>query len=1031
MDKLASHLLGKVPSSGNLMDSFHLDDSDLDSDDENDRRPPIVQPIVPIKYETLDRDKVLNAYRTTLGRLGLVWTPPGGLSPKSVCAAPAVPAASDYPETYLRNTDKEKLLIWYCENFRRQYSSRYPLRRPLVMALENECGVQKMVCTSINVTRFPLVEFKSWSGCASFVSDHIVYEPLDHPTNLPVRLRSPSTVFNGQSGAKIDAYVVSGYATREVCLNDQCRVPCPLLPPPEPSQSAPDSEQTPVSKYVPKPVPDYRSKFERMMEQRRMDEERRKREEEEEEERKLVEELERLPPDELRGKRLHSWVLVREGGEEGEVFFVEPITGRRCDLDDEQYLGVESVWNQENYWVNLQFSNTCRDLDFTLTNRKLWQPLLLSGIRPHHKLPKPKRKGKTARDSQRDDKLKALTETMKEKCLDIPVTWTEDLDITLDKYVRGRYKHNKKQIQYKRAISEQYSDYKHPNGLVERVIQYVDLECQIPSRKYEKFKHRADRLYQSDTNYDNEIVQEYFHQGRPDGLKYHRHLLGEASELRSGRVLEFHLSSRLDRFLAAHLDNNHFRLNFVHRHDKLTEIFVEYSSPRKKRAPSIAMDSDKPFVDAEKPFVGAEKAFDSKPVAQRLQAVDSPKPLTPKSVDSPRLAPPKDSPKGETSKSPLSPKKFPISPKSAQVSPKSAQISPKSAQISPKSAQISPKSAQISPKTAQSSPKTAAVSPKTDSVPPKSAAVSPKLDAGDAAKPDAPEGGKSVTYEKGEEVPQLSREEIRSFYVRYDRTPGRPHDEDVSKVIFNLQHGEISVYYHYGDNNITQSYRKFQTSLSPEDFADSIKCYRSDGQSSKPDSPQFLTKLYQTYTTLEVDYLSTINNYVTELRALLNSRKIDKYKPKLQSNIYYLEVDARMKKEYLKEKQAKRDRELKELQLHFDYPEFYVSSVSKAGRESFNEEQIARIKQKCLADLKNIWRKRVEHFENELSRIRADLELDSREDQTAREELINESVIVQRVLEQYKNREVFQQKCAELERSFDAYVKCRAEQQKN
>jgi hypothetical protein len=237
--------------------------------------------------------------------------------------------------------------------------------------------------------------------------------------------------------------------------------------------------------------------------------------------------------------------------------------------------------------------------------------------------------------------------------------------------------------------------------------------------------------------------------------------------------------------------------------------------------------------------------------------------------------------------------------------------------------------------------------------------------------------------------------------------------------------------YFAGDNNITQSYRKFQTSLSPEDFADSIKCYRSDGQSSKPDSPQFLTKLYQTYTTLEVDYLSTINNYVTELRALLNSRKIDKYKPKLQSNIYYLEVDARMKKEYLKEKQAKRDRELKELQLHFDYPEFYVSSVSKAGRESFNEEQIARIKQKCLADLKNIWRKRVEHFENELSRIRADLELDSREDQTAREELINESVIVQRVLEQYKNREVFQQKCAELERSFDAYVKCRAEQQKN
>lgn len=76
-----------------------------------------------------------------------------------------------------------------------------------------------------------------------------------------------------------------------------------------------------------------------------------------------------------------------------------------------------------------------------------------------------------------------------------------------------RYKHNKKQIHYKRAISEQYSDYKHPNGLVERVVQYVDLECEVPSRKYEKFKNRADKLYKCDTNYENEKVQEYFEQG--------------------------------------------------------------------------------------------------------------------------------------------------------------------------------------------------------------------------------------------------------------------------------------------------------------------------------------------------------------------------------------------------------------------------------------------------------------------------------------------------------------------------------------
>lgn len=79
------------------------------------------------------------------------------------------------------------------------------------------------------------------------------------------------------SGAKIDAYVVSGYATREVCNDDQCRVNCPLLPGPESEIIDPIGDQPVLgNKYVPKIVPDYKSKFEKMMEQRRVDEEKEK-----------------------------------------------------------------------------------------------------------------------------------------------------------------------------------------------------------------------------------------------------------------------------------------------------------------------------------------------------------------------------------------------------------------------------------------------------------------------------------------------------------------------------------------------------------------------------------------------------------------------------------------------------------------------------------------------------------------------------------------------------------------------------------
>uniref|UniRef100_A0A8D8Y671 Dynein regulatory complex subunit 7 n=1 Tax=Cacopsylla melanoneura TaxID=428564 RepID=A0A8D8Y671_9HEMI len=908
MDKLASHLLAKAPSSVAIFDSFHLDndDSDFDSDDEDWRPPPLVKP-VEVKYETLKRDKVQQVYRETLGRLSLAWskdisddvilesqrsqtsavpdsqrsktshvessrrgkTAPGESARSTTSVAPT------YPESYRKNTNKEKLLVWYCENFRRQYTMCFPERRPLVLALENECGVQKMVCTSISPSPIPLIEFKSWSGCASYVSDHIVYEPLDQPTSLPVRLRSPSTVFDSQAGhcfelstllvslllgANIDAYVVSGYATREVCLNDQCRVVCPLIPQTKSDDILiPDEANQGLkrNKYIPKPVPDYKSRFEQMMDQRRADKEEAKRKREEEVELARLAEEEKLSPDEWLGFRLHSWVLVRTKEEE---FFVEPITGRRCKVNDEQYLGIESVWNHENYWVNLQSTNTRPALDFTLTNRTLWLPLLIPGVRKRSKETKTPKDIPERNSRLHNEKLRILTEIMQEKCLDIPVSWAQEVSVSLDKYIRGRYKHHKKQIQYKRAISEQYSDYKHPNGLIERVIQYVDLECELPSRKYEKFKHRVDRLYQCDTNYETEIVQEYFQPGRSDGLSYHRHLLGEASELRSSRILHFHLTSRLDRFSIAQLDKDHFTLRFDSRNDKLIEIYVEYAQPRKKpRALSEpffgqpVQASQPDALGTRKSLAGGESPQSTHHTLDSPKAMGSPRGLTlrhhlgsPKpSFDSPRtslISPkvPLKSPNVLGSPKPSfdSPKKSSLaSPKaSLKGSPKVPLLgSPKPSFDSPKSSKPpqgidSPKtptptlrrsptpreglSKQVSQLDSGRKSSSFTESPRVSKSP--AAALSPKP-RGEGSNPADPlngagssrksvsvtmatgEGGNGASKMEGEDSILIGRDDIRSFYVKFDRSENKCHDEDVSQVIFNLQHGEVSVYYHYGE----------------------------------------------------------------------------------------------------------------------------------------------------------------------------------------------------------------------------------------
>ena len=69
----------------------------------------------------------------------------------------------------------------------------------------------------------------------------------------------------------------------------------------------------------------------------------------------FTQELERPSPDPLQGQMLHCWVLVLAGKREIlDNFFIDPLTGKSYGLGDESFLGVESLWNQHNYWVNMQ-----------------------------------------------------------------------------------------------------------------------------------------------------------------------------------------------------------------------------------------------------------------------------------------------------------------------------------------------------------------------------------------------------------------------------------------------------------------------------------------------------------------------------------------------------------------------------------------------------------------------------------------------------------------------------------------------------
>lgn len=35
-------------------------------------------------------------------------------------------------------------------------------------------------------------------------------------------------------------------------------------------------------------------------------------------------------------------------------YFIEPSTSERRDISNENYIGIEAIWNHKNFWVNLQ-----------------------------------------------------------------------------------------------------------------------------------------------------------------------------------------------------------------------------------------------------------------------------------------------------------------------------------------------------------------------------------------------------------------------------------------------------------------------------------------------------------------------------------------------------------------------------------------------------------------------------------------------------------------------------------------------------
>lgn len=102
------------------------------------------------------------------------------------------PPDCNYPKTYYTVNGKERLILIFAENFRRQYVELNPKRNSLVLAVQNECEIQKFVSTTIRPSVFLFAELiDGWQGPAQFVADFIRYEPLEDQTHMVSTYKIP------------------------------------------------------------------------------------------------------------------------------------------------------------------------------------------------------------------------------------------------------------------------------------------------------------------------------------------------------------------------------------------------------------------------------------------------------------------------------------------------------------------------------------------------------------------------------------------------------------------------------------------------------------------------------------------------------------------------------------------------------------------------------------------------------------------------------------------------------------------------
>lgn len=113
----------------------------------------------------------------------------------------------DFPESFFKNSNKEKLILEHIKKYNKMFQNIYG-QRELLLFPRNEMGCQKFICSTIRPTKLGYVKLFDFRKCAEFVSNFIQYEVLQDPLSFPLLVPSPFNVLKWQKGDALDIAIV-------------------------------------------------------------------------------------------------------------------------------------------------------------------------------------------------------------------------------------------------------------------------------------------------------------------------------------------------------------------------------------------------------------------------------------------------------------------------------------------------------------------------------------------------------------------------------------------------------------------------------------------------------------------------------------------------------------------------------------------------------------------------------------------------------------------------------------------------------